>query len=98
MNERIESMTEILETIGISANEDQIKQLVEDFSLHIEMEAEMESYKFAGYTEKCNNCDTLKREISGLKYELESYQNGVKKRHPMASHVYIENGEVKYDL
>ena len=41
---RIECMSEILNEYGISATEEQIKQIVEDFYSHIEMEREMSSY------------------------------------------------------
>lgn len=96
--ERSEALSEILENMNISLTDIQIKELEEAFSLHIEMEAEMESYQHVSHVEKCIDCDTLKREISNLKSDISSYQDGVKRRHPQASHVYIENGDVKYDL
>lgn len=96
--ERLEALAEILENMNINLNNIQIKELEEAFSVHIEMEAEMESYQHIRHNEKCLNCETLKKEISGLRYEVEIYQEGVKKRHPRASYVYIEDGDVKYDL
>lgn len=96
--DRIEALSEILENMNINLTDIQIKELEEAFSLHIEMEAEMESYQHVAHVDKCGTCEVLKKEIAGLKYEVEVYQKGVKKRHPRAAYVYVENGDVKYDL
>lgn len=49
--ERIESLSEILNDVGIYANEEQLKYIAESFSLSIEMEHEMESYQHIEHKE-----------------------------------------------
>lgn len=92
---RIESMTEILDELGISASEEQIKQIVEDFSLHIEMESELSSYQLIGHKEECSKCKRLESEINELKDNIEVYRKSVMSRRK-TDQVWIENGSVMY--
>lgn len=92
---RIESMTEILETLGVKATEEQVAQIVEDFSLHIEMEGEMESYQHSGYKEPCKQCAKLEYELSAIKKERDIYHKNVCVRRNTED-VWIEGDTVMY--
>lgn len=93
---RIECMSDILENIGISANESQITQIVQDFMHHIDMESEMKAYQYSSYKEECGRCKTLASEINELKKENDVFRNSVKQRRG-ASIVWIEGDSVFYE-
>ena len=95
-SERIESMTEILSELGIVATKEQIKQIVVDFSLNIEMEGELESYQHVGYKEECSKCKQLEYSLSVLRRENEVFSDSVKRRRH-ASAVWIEGDTVMYE-
>ncbi|MFW6130531.1 MAG: hypothetical protein ACOC56_05040 [Atribacterota bacterium] len=92
---RIESMTEILDELGISATNEQIKQIVEYFLLHIEMENELSSYQHIGHKEKCSKCKILELEIKELESNIEVYRKSVMSRRK-TDQVWIENDSVMY--
>ena len=92
---RIESMTEILDELGISATDEQVKQIVEDFSLHIEMENELSSYQHIEHKEECSKCKRLESEINELKSNIEVYRKSVMSRRN-TDRVWIENDSVMY--
>jgi hypothetical protein len=92
---RIESLTEILETLGVSATPEQISQIVEDFSLHIEMEHEMESYQHVGYVEPCKKCSSLQYELNAVKKERDIYHKNVCQRRKTED-VWIEGDTVMF--
>lgn len=94
-NIRIESLSEIFETLGIIATKEQIEQVVEDFSLHIEMEHEMESYQYIGYKESCSNCKRLENELATVKRERDIYHENVCRRRN-TSDVWIEGNDVMF--
>jgi len=93
--ERIESLAEILENLGVVATEDQIKQISEDFALHLEMESEMCGHQHDTYKEPCPNCKRLEQENKTLSKDIEAYQDSVKRRRN-ARDVWIDNGSVMY--
>lgn len=92
---RIESLTEILETLGVSATQEQIAQIVEDFSLHIEMESEMESYQHVSYKEKCSKCEKLEHELKVVRNERDIYHKNVCTRRKTED-VWIEGDAVMF--
>jgi len=92
---RIESLTEILETLGVTATQEQIKQIVEDFSLHIEMEHEMESYQHIGYKEKCSKCEKLEHDLKAVRKERDIYHKNVCIRRKTED-VWIEGDTVMF--
>lgn len=94
--ERIECLSEILEEIGVKATDEQIKQIAEDYALHLEMESEISSYKHIGGAEKCIECERLKEQISQKENEISKYQNSVKKRRN-ASSVWLDGNDVRYE-
>jgi len=94
-NIRIESLTEILETLGVKATDEQIAQIVDDFSLHIEMEGEMESYQHVGYKEPCRTCEKLQHELNAVKKERDIYHSNVCKRRN-TDDVWIEGDTVMF--
>lgn len=93
---RIECLFEIFEDIGLTATEEQVKQISEDYALHLEMENEMETYQHIGIEESCGKCASLKTEVVTHIREINVYKDSVKKRRS-ASNVWIENGDVLYD-
>ena len=92
---RIECMSEILNEYGISATEEQIKQIVEDFYSHIEMEREMSSYQYIGQKEECSKCKIFEAEIKYLKNDIDVYRKSVMIRRK-TDQVWIEKGSVMY--
>lgn len=95
-NIRIEGMAEILETLGIQATNEQVKTIVEDFCLHLEMEREMSSYGNLGYSEPCRECKSLKSKLAELESDNKVFIDSVKDRRN-ADRVWIQNGEVRYE-
>lgn len=94
---RIEAMTHILSDLGIRLSQADVETIVENFSNHIEMEREMESYRHVGGGKsECDNCKRLTSENKDLKKEVEIYQNSVKQRRH-AERVWIEGDSVKYE-
>lgn len=93
---RVEIMSEILSELGISATNEQIKQITENFSSHIEMENELSSYQHIGHKEECIKCKRLESEIKQLERNIDIYRKSVMKRRN-TDDVWIENGTVMYD-
>ena len=93
---RIECMSEILDELGISASQEQIIQIVCDFSLHIEMENEQDYDQHLGVNLECGECKKLQSEINEFKKEINIYKNSVKHRRK-TDDVWIENGNVMYN-
>lgn len=96
-SERIECLSEILEEIGVKATDEQIKQIAEDYALHLEMESEMSSYQFVGGSQKCDECERLKKQVAQKENEITKYRNSVKKRRN-ASDVWLDGDDVIYKL
>ncbi len=94
--ERIECLSEILEEIGVKATSEQIKQIAEDYALHLEMESEISSYQFIGGSSKCEKCERLEKEIKRKESEILIYQNSIKKRRN-AERVWLEGDAVMYE-
>ena len=94
--ERIECLSEILEEIGVKATSEQIKQIAEDYALHLEMESEISSYQFVGGSQKCDECERLKKQVTQKEYEITKYQNSVKRRRN-ASDVWLDGNNVMYE-
>ncbi len=90
-------MSEILDELDIKVTDEQLNKIVKDFSFHLEMENEMASYATAGNSRECDKCSSLKRQIAELKKEIDVYNNSVKQRRH-ASAVWIQDGEVKYEI
>jgi len=94
----------------MSINAEILMELLEDQDVLISKDvAEIVADEIAGHLSEINTShylndkapskkeENLQRLINNLKYENEVYRNSVKNRRG-ASHVYIEDGEVKYDL
>ncbi len=97
MKERIEALAQILQDLGIEISIENIEQITKDFSHHIDMEREMETYAHIGYKEKCSKCEKFQSEINALKKEISCYKDSVKRRNN-ASEVWIGNyGEVRFE-
>ena len=94
--ERIECLSEILEEIGLKATDEQIKQIAEDYALHLEMESEISSYQFVGGSSKCEKCERLEKQIKQKDSEITKYQNSVKKRRNAES-VWLDGDDVRYE-
>ena len=92
--ERIESLAQILEEYGVIASDEQIASIVDDFSLHIEMEAEIESYGHVDRSGKCDKCDQKQKELEAERVDSEKYRQFIMKD-KKANWVGISNGEVK---
>lgn len=96
---RADGLADMFEEMGIAATREQIEQISEDFAYGMDMEREMSMYQHIGAPkEKCAKCVSLGDEIKGLRADIEVYKNGVKRRNPGAAHVYVEGGQVYYDL
>lgn len=94
--DRIEALSEILNEIGVSSTEYQVAQIVEGFSLHIEMEAEMSSYQHISYSERtCTKCASLTDKLKDAERQIGVYQQSVKSRRK-AEDVWIEGDTVMY--
>nr|WP_319268270.1 hypothetical protein [uncultured Draconibacterium sp.] len=93
-SERIESLAQILEEHGVVANDEQIANIVDDFSLHIEMEAEIQSYGHIDRSGKCDKCEQLQKQLDIERGDSEAYRKFIMKD-KQASWVGIENGTVK---
>ena len=93
---RIECLSEILSDMGLQATPEQVEKIVNDFSFHIEMEREMDSYQHFGHKEECQKCKKLKAELSEVKKERDVYHDSVKRRRS-ASSVWVQDGEVRYE-
>ncbi len=64
---RVEVMSNILEEHNIILTKEQIESIVDDFSYHLDMEQEMESYShISSYNEKCSDCEEMKLKIKRL--------------------------------
>ena len=98
-SERIEAMSDILQDLGIELTLEQIERIVEDFSVHIEMEREMSFYSTGGFPSKekskCKECENLKSEIKRLENREEVFIQNVKRRRN-CDEVWIEKGNVMY--
>jgi hypothetical protein len=92
---RFECLSEIFEELGIVATQEQIKKVVEDFSLHIEMEGEMESHRHFGHKEKCAECERLKDKLKSEEEKVSIYHKSVCERRKTED-VWIENGTAMY--
>ena len=93
---RIEVLAEILESVGLTATEDQLKNISEDFALHLEMENEMDSYAHVGTVRRiCSDCKIKESEIEKMKEREEVFVNSVKIRRN-AQEVWIEGSSVMY--
>lgn len=92
---RIECLSEAMSDAGVKATNEQIIEIEEAFSTHIEMESEMDSYQHRGFKEECAECSRLKSKVRELESELEIYKNSVKSRRN-ATRVWTENGDVHY--
>lgn len=80
---RIEALSQILQEVGLTATEEQIKQIAEDFGYHIEMEREMESHQFFGKNNSidvCSKCKDLERQLNEAKHAIRIYHNNVCER------------------
>lgn len=93
--ERIEALSEIFNDNSIQATEQQIKQIVEDFSNHIEMESEMDSYQHVGHKEVCKNCQSLESKLKSITRERDVYHKSVCKRRGTED-VWIEGDSVMF--
>lgn len=92
---RIECMSEILEELGISASNEQIKQIVDSFVGHIEFENEQDFNQFSGSVIECEKCKSMVTKINQLNSEIEIYKTSVKNRRN-TDQVWIENNQVMY--
>jgi len=92
---RIECVSEIFEELGIIATNEQIEKIVDDFSMHIEMEGELDSYQHLGHKEECSNCKRLEVELDEAKRQVEVFTNSVKQRRK-TDDVWIEGDSVMY--
>ena len=93
--ERIETMTEIISELNISATEEQIKKIVSDFSLHIEMENELNSYQHISHEKDCTNCKILQEKLKTITKERDIYHNSVRQRRN-TDQVWIEGDSIMY--
>jgi hypothetical protein len=92
---RIDCMSEILEELGISASNEQIKEIVDLFVGHLEFENEQDFNQFSGSVIECDKCKSMVSKINQLNSEIEIYKTSVKNRRK-TDNVWIENGEVMY--
>ena len=96
--ENIEAMKEILYNCGVTLDDGMIGNICYDYENHLSAMKEMESYQHVSRDEKCFKCAGKDEIIKSLEDEISVYKEGVKKRHPRATYVYIENQTVKYDI
>ena len=92
---RIECMSEIFEELGITATQEQIEKVVEDFSTHIEMESELSSYQHIGHKEECSKCKNLEYKLSESERENQVFRKSVMERRK-TDKVWIEGDSVMY--
>jgi len=92
---RIECLSEILEEVGLTASKEQIEKIVNDFSMHLEMENELSSYQHVGYKEECSKCKILEDKLRVLEKENKVFSNSVKQRRK-TDIVWIEGDYVMY--
>ena len=95
-SERIECLTEIFEEAGVSATEEQIKRISEDYAFHLDMEREMSSYQHIGGSNECEECQSLHIKVKEKENEITKYQNSVKRRRN-ADSVWLDGEDVRYE-
>lgn len=88
-------MSEILEELGIIVTKEQIEKIVEDFSLHIEMESELSSYQYIGRKEECSKCKNLEYKLSESERQNEVFRKSVMERRK-TDRVWIDGDSVMY--
>lgn len=94
---RVEAMRDIFENMGLSISAEDAAKISDDFSHHIDMEREMQSYQHVSTSSaKCDKCEILKREIKELEAQNKVYNNSVKSRRK-AERVWIEGDTVMYE-
>lgn len=88
---RIECVSQIMEDLGVTLTQEQIETIVDEFSGHIDMEAEMSFQSRGGLGGKteCEKCKSLKMDLDDARRDIEIYQQSVKNRRN-ASEVYID--------
>lgn len=105
--EHVDALAEILQDHEISVPIDKIGPIAYDFKYHLEMCREMENtpHMSRGGESDYSKAERLQKRVNELESELKrangdikAYQDGVKARRPYATHVYVENGDVKYDI
>lgn len=92
---RIEAMIEILDSLNISLTEEEISVLVRDFTLHLEMEREIEMTPHIDYKPQCNKCKALEQELKDMTKQRDIYHSNVCKRRNTKD-VWIEGETVMY--
>jgi hypothetical protein len=92
---RIEAMDDILAGLGIKVTPEQIETIVDDFSGHMDMESEMESYAHVGYKEPCRKCERLESQLRSITEERDIYHKNVCIRRKTTD-VWIEGDTVMY--
>lgn len=96
---REESLSEILETLGIELTKEQISAIAKDFAFSIDMEREMAMTPHirSSHVETCPKCKSLQAQLNDKEKEVQCYQDSVKRRRN-ASSVWIGNdGDVRYE-
>lgn len=95
MNINAEILMELLAEHNVCIGKDIAVKVAEQFAGHLS-ECNV-SHSMRSEQQPSERENNLQRLINTLKHENKIYKNSVKERRG-ASHVYIENGEVKYDL
>ena len=106
-SEHIEAMSQILEDHGVHIELEKVEAIASDFKEHLSACSDMEMTPHLNYGGESDHskAERLEKRVKELEYQLgkangdiRAYQEGVKKRRPEATQVYIENGDVKYDI
>lgn len=94
-NIRNEILADIFEEHGVKATDEQIKNISDDFSMHLESEKEMESYAHININPSCDRCNELEKQLKNEKADSIAYYKFIKKIKNARS-VWVNNGIVEW--
>lgn len=95
---RCDSMADMMQELGITATREQIEQLTKDFVEGLEIEREIYNTQFRNSKPpECEQCKILKRKISELQNDEESYRKWIAKATAQHNHVHADEVFVTVD-
>ncbi|MEE6130238.1 hypothetical protein V2E39_22760 [Chryseobacterium arthrosphaerae] len=97
MNINAEILTELLEDHGISIEESTAEEVAKEFDGHLSEYNSSSINQFISKEKLQENVELLKSKIKELENENRLYNESLKRKLGAVS-VYVDGGEIKYDL
>jgi hypothetical protein len=91
-----DAMAEILSENGITATDEQIKDITDQFINHRQCLSDMESEQFRGSFSECESCKNLKEQIKDLQHDHDIYKQFARKK-AGDKPVFIRGGDIMFD-